>query len=282
MIRYQNRVAGEKEITSSSDEEGNNKEQGSSLEPITFHGMSALKSQWESGSINSAAKSENRVEEELAELRQKVKTSEPIKHAYERAVQEAKSLENISSKSEIVPDCSVKAVSIKEKFEKGKTEVEEDGIERLKKEREEEISRISVSETCTKEARNKFKQIEANMGKDQLQSNGHNNNGQIDDISISSNELQQRFKYFENLKENQSTHAKDEIDSNIDDIPKVDTTKKMLDKFKALEAGQTNGHIVNGVPKSPKRITPPRETANSVKQSYENEPSVERNPNIGM
>ena len=62
----------------------------------------------------------------------------------------------------------------------------------------------------------------------------------------------------------------------IDDIPKVDTTKKMLDKFKALEAGQANGEM-NGVAKSPKRITPPRE----IPKKYESEPVVERDPNIG-
>lgn len=241
--------------------------------------MSALKSQWESGSINANAKSENRVEEELAELRQKVKTSEPVKQAYERAVQEAKSVENLASKHDnIVSDCSVKAVSIKEKFEKGNvdSETEEDKVERSRKEREEEISRIAVSETCTKEARNKFKQIEANMGKEQ-QSNGAN--GQIED-SIGANDLQQRFKYFENLKDNQfaKDSPNDETDSKTDDIPKADTTKKMLDKFKALEAGQTNGQV-NVSPKSPKRITPPRET--SIKTS-ENEPLVERDPNIGL
>ena len=251
---------------------------------INFTGMSALKSQWESGSIQTNAKSEKeRVEEELAELRQKVKTAEPLKNAYERAVQEAKSVENLSSakSNNDIVDSSVKAVSIKEKFEKGKVESEtkEDRLERLRKDREEEIHRIAGSETCTKEARNKFKQIEANMDStEQPTSNG----GHIED-SISSNELQQRFKYFENLKDAKEGSG-DEADAapaaKVDDIPKVDTTKKMLDKFKALEAGQqSNGQVSSvPVPKSPIRITPPRETGKSL---YENEPVAERDPNIG-
>ena len=275
MQKYQSRVAGDKDSISSSDDE--DKPETPVEQKVAFSGMSALKSQWESGSINSNPKSENRLDEELAELRQKVKTSEPVKHAYERAVQEAKSVENLAAKNDnVVSDCSVKAVSIKEKFEKGKveSETEEDRIERLRKEREEELGRIVVSETCTKEARNKFKQIEANMGKEQ-QSNG--TNGQIEDISISSNEVQQRFKYFENLKDNQEKAKEnhDEIDSNVEDIPKADTTKKMLDKFKALEAGQINGQV-NGASKSPRRITPPRETV----KTYESEPLAERDPNI--
>lgn len=290
--RYQSRVAGDKDITTSSDEEDNPTESGKAEETdkpqkINFTGMSALKSQWESGSIKANAKSEkDRVGEELAELRSKVKTAEPLKNAYERAVQEAKSVENLASKNDgIVVDSSVKAVSIKEKFEKGKVELEteEDRIERLRKEREEEISRISQSETCTKEARNMFKQYENNLGKEQTANGGAAApNSQIED-SISSNELQQRFNFFEKKEFNQSANAKegsgDETDAKGDEIPKADTTKKMLDKFKALEAGQQSNGQVNGggAPKSPIRITPPRETA----KVFESEPAAERDPNIG-
>ena len=289
--RYQSRVSGDKDNASSSDDEDCKVESPVEKgEKVSFRGMSALKSQWESGTIRANSKSENSVEEELAELRQKGK---PLKQAYERAVQEAKSVENLSAKNisdTFVVDSSIKAGTIKERFEKG-PEIEEDRIERLRKEREEEIHRIAGSETCTKEARNKFRQIEANMGKDQPPnglSNGANGTS-VEDISISSNELQQRFKYFENLKDNQPNFAKeggDETDGSgmgkVDDIPKVDTTKKMLDKFKALEAngqanGQMNGAGVGNVPKSPIRITPPRET----KPVYENEPIAERDPNIG-
>ncbi|KAI2799105.1 LIM domain and actin-binding protein 1 [Blomia tropicalis] len=290
MQKYQSRVSGDKDNASSSDDEDCKVESPVEKgEKVSFRGMSALKSQWESGTIRANSKSENSVEEELAELRQKGK---PLKQAYERAVQEAKSVENLSAKNisdTFVVDSSIKAGTIKERFEKG-PEIEEDRIERLRKEREEEIHRIAGSETCTKEARNKFRQIEANMGKDQPPnglSNGANGTS-VEDISISSNELQQRFKYFENLKDNQPNFAKeggDETDGSgmgkVDDIPKVDTTKKMLDKFKALEAngqanGQMNGAGVGNVPKSPIRITPPRET----KPVYENEPIAERDPNI--
>ncbi|KAH9389044.1 LIM domain and actin-binding protein 1, partial [Tyrophagus putrescentiae] len=302
MQKYQSRVAGDKDTTSSDEEDNHSaksadeqhlqqQSEKQSSPKVSFSGMSALKTQWESGSINANNKSEKeRVEEELAELRQKVKTSEPLKQAYERAVQEAKSVENLAAKSHsdnlILEHSSVKAGSLKEKFEKGKVDAEQevvDRAERERKEREEEISRIAVSETCTKEARNKFKQIEANMGKDQVvPTNGGGGGGVHGEDTISSNELQQRIKNFENFKDNQSANAKegsDEIDANVDDIPKADTTKKMLDKFKALEAGQSgNGGPSNGAPKSPIRITPPRETA--AKSLYESEPAAERDPNI--
>lgn len=178
--RYQNRVAGDKDLNSSSDEEDVSSEANEvKEEKIAFSGMSALKSQWETGSINGNSKSDSRsVEDELAELRSKSKISEPLKQVYERAIQEAKSSENLSLKSDtFVVDSSVRAVSIKEKFENRSIDMEseEDRIERLRREREEEIIRIAESETCTKEARNRFKQIDANMGKDQVHSsNGFN------------------------------------------------------------------------------------------------------------
>lgn len=174
--RYQNRVAGEKDLCSSSDEE----EEGAAAttttdtqaeERIAFSGMSALKSQWETGTISNHRSDSRSVEDELTELRNKSKSSEPLKQLYERAIQEARSSENLSRPADtFVVDSAVRAGSIKEKFEKLSTgdESEEDRSERLKREREEEINRITESETCTKEARNRFKQIEANMGKDQV------------------------------------------------------------------------------------------------------------------
>lgn len=283
--RYQNRVAGDRSLNQSSDEEDNVSEtkelDGKAEEKVSFSGMSALKSQWETGSISANSKSDSRsVEDELAELRRLGKGSEPLKQVYERAIQEAKSSENLAQKGEpAVVDTTVKAVSIKEKFEKGKieTESEEERIDRLRKEREDEIAALKAaeSELAVKEARNKFKQIEANQGKESL-SNG--SNGPSEDVSINPDEMQERFKYFENLKSNQSTAVKENSKDEVDDIPKVDTTKKMLSKFKALEAGQVNGDANGGVAKSPRRITPPKETMRKV---YENEPLVERDPNIG-
>ncbi|XP_075677800.1 uncharacterized protein LOC113795052 isoform X4 [Dermatophagoides pteronyssinus] len=332
MKKYQSRVAGDNYVNSSSDEEdnqqqqqqqnndndhsnnetmNNNNDNDNLKEKMSFTGMSSLKSQWETGSItNRHDDNHQNVENELAELRrQKGKNSEPLTKIYERAIQEAKSQENLSAqqKSEQLLEmdvgcCSVRAGSIKEKFEKGavdSTETEEDRIERLRKEREAEIIQIANNDRALKEARNKFKQIELGQSMDNI-SNNNNTNGHIE--SIDSKQLQQRFNYFENRNDSSISNG-DHVDGDgekqsssqqqqqhssvkiVDDIPKVDTTKKMLSKFKALEAGQSvnnNGDqsttfsATNGSPKSPKRITPPRETL----KVYENEPLVERDPNI--
>ncbi|KAH7643163.1 protein-methionine sulfoxide oxidase mical3-like [Dermatophagoides farinae] len=277
-------------------------------EKMSFTGMSTLKSQWETGSIANKQGDNRSVENELAELRRvKGKNSEPLTKMYERAIQEAQSMENLSThKSEplLVDGCSMRAGSIKEKFEKGaveSTETEEDRMERLRKEREAEIIQIANNDRALKEARNKFKQIELGQQIDNGGNNNtDNNNGHIE--SIDSKQLQQRFNYFENRNDAdiidgtvgsngddgqpQQQHSSVKI---VDDIPKVDTTKKMLSKFKALEAGQITGSsngdqssssssslISNGSPKMFKCITPPRETM----KVYENEPMVEHNPNI--
>mgnify|MGYP006938802570 CR=1 FL=1 len=330
IIRYQSRVAGDNCVSSSSDDEDNNNQQQQNVndetmtlnnengdnnnnnlkEKMSFTGMSTLKSQWETGSIANKQGDNRSVENELAELRRvKGKNSEPLTKMYERAIQEAQSMENLSThKSEplLVDGCSMRAGSIKEKFEKGaveSTETEEDRMERLRKEREAEIIQIANNDRALKEARNKFKQIELGQQIDNGGNNNtDNNNGHIE--SIDSKQLQQRFNYFENRNDAdiidgtvgsngddgqpQQQHSSVKI---VDDIPKVDTTKKMLSKFKALEAGQITGSsngdqssssssslISNGSPKMFKCITPPRETM----KVYENEPMVEHNPNIGM
>lgn len=288
--RYQSRVAGDKSLHSSDDEEdtstnttpepssaGPTNNNNNNDEKVAFNGMSALKSQWESGQLSNTRSESDAVKSELAELRSKNKSAEPLKQVYERAVQEAKSSENLNRSDSIVTlDKPVKAVAIKEKFEKGtvETETEVDCSERARREREEEISRLSSSETITKEARNKFKQIEANMdNKETPVANGPQ--GKIDDVSINPDEMQQRFKYFENLKDSQT--VKEPVKDEAEDIPKGDTTKKMLSKFKALEAGQVEngGDKVDAAPRTPKRITPPKE----VGKVYESEPIAD--PNIG-
>jgi hypothetical protein len=247
-----------------------------------------------------------------------------MKQTYERACKES-SIETAPNRSDaVILDSSVKTVSIKEKFEKGNVdnETEEERIERLKKEREEEINIIAESETTSKEARNKFKQIDASVAKggplsptsqqplvNGLTKHKVSETGEVvksgesllDDVTIDSAQLQERFTYFENFKEApkepkrfQITPPRDvqEVVENnaelyrdpnvvrscdvIEDIPKVDTAKKMLDKFKALENQKDNQSI--GL-KPLKRITPPREcTADSEAKNHE--PSPERDPNI--
>ncbi len=289
-----------------------------------------MKSQWETGKINSNKEDhEEDTKEELAKLRQKLSLgrSESMKQTYERACKESSSETAANRSDAIILDSSVKTVSIKEKFEKGNidNETEEERIERLKKEREEEINIITESETTSKEARNKFKQIDASVAKggplsptsqhnvsplvNGLTKHKISETGEVvksgesilDDVTIDSAQLQERFTYFENFKEApkepkrfQITPPRDiqEVVENnaelhrdpnvirscdvIEDIPKVDTAKKMLDKFKALENQKDNQSIG---PKPLKRITPPREyTADSEANNHE--PSPERDPNI--
>lgn len=284
--RYQSRLAGDKSVNSSDDEEASSppstpldrvSSSSSSIaaetnnaDKVSFNGMSALKSQWESGQIVNARTESDSVKSELEELRQKHKSTEPLKQVYERAVQEAKSVDNLNNRSDSVVtlDNPVKAVAIKQIFENGslETESEEDRREQARREREEEISRLNNSETITKEARSIFKLIEANMGKETV--NGVAD--KLDDVSINPDQMQQRFKYFENLKDNQV--VKEAVKDEAEDIPKGDTTKKMLSKFKALEAGQDS---VDSGPQTPKRITPPREVA----KVYESQPIAD--PSIG-
>ncbi|CAG2108832.1 unnamed protein product [Medioppia subpectinata] len=123
-----------------------------------------------------------------------------------------------------------------------------------------------------------------------------------EDLSIDSAQLLERFSYFENLPkevpkepqrhqitpprdvtqvyentiaDNQNPNVIRSSDA-IEDIPKVDTTKKMLDKFKALES-QTDSQ--SNAPKPLKRITPPRDY-NGENEHKPRETSPERDPNI--
>ncbi|KAI7696169.1 hypothetical protein SSS_10333 [Sarcoptes scabiei] len=297
MQKYQNRVAGKNHSCSSSDDEENQLDQlddsnhhhrdhhndSSHRERVSFSGMSNLKNQWETGSFGAENKNDSRsmTENELAEIRRHGK---PLKQMYERAVQEAKSNENLSNKhpEAVLADGIVKTETLKAKFENGSLdETDEDRIVRLRKERETEINQIVHNDLALKEARQKFKQIEAKQNNESSSLQDHQcpTAAVAADVSIDAEQLQQRFNYFENHNGiNEEEQDRNTSKSVLNDLPKVDTTKKMLSKFKALESGNSNENSVNlnQGPKAPIRITPPRETA----KVYENEPVVERDPNI--
>lgn len=132
-----------------------------------------------------------------------------------------------------------------------------------------------------------------------------------EDVQIDTSEVKKRYKFFETYKEEITTRKRESIssqnddtdnvdgtvvgeprveilpDANIvhhndihDEIPKIETTSKMLNKFKQLE-NQMNmeNQVQQTGPKPLKRITPPREFTKDV---IENEPPVQRDPNIGM
>lgn len=109
--------------------------------------MSSLKSQWETGSV--AATKEERMEEkkeELNKLRQRIclGRSESMKAVYEKACQDTTIVKPERSEAVIDIGREVKAIRIKEKFEKGElvSEVEEENLEKFKKEKEEDLSAL--------------------------------------------------------------------------------------------------------------------------------------------
>lgn len=111
--------------------------------------------------------------------------------------------------------------------------------------------------------------VETNdMDKEQVMPNNtrrRGNSGSVDNKeTISLEEFQQRLKNFENFNDNQSAKIwRNEIDENINNIPKMDNTKKMLEKFKVFEANQS---VNNGAPESLNK----------------NKPVIEKNPKIGI
>lgn len=167
VFRYQSAVSGEKDQESPemSENEDCDVVKGSARREKVKFDISSLKSQWEQGSLG-GPKEDYKEEQrgELAALRQKMclGRSESMRQVYERACKENGDV--VRSES-IILDTPVKTNFIKEKFEKGSFESEEENIERLRRERDEELSLFQESETAAKEARNMFKQIDANVNK---------------------------------------------------------------------------------------------------------------------
>lgn len=109
--------------------------------------MSSLKSQWETGSV--AATKEERMEEkkeELNKLRQRIclGRSESMKAVYEKACQDTSKVKPERPEPVVDLGREVKAIRIKEKFEKGElvSEVEEENLEKVRKEKEEDLSAL--------------------------------------------------------------------------------------------------------------------------------------------
>ena len=323
---------GEREPNSSSDDELNEpKENEQQNEIMALSGqLSSLKSQWETGSVASSKEEAENAKEELENLRKNLNLgrSGSLKQVYERAIQESGN--TFKNTEAMVLDNSVKRNSIKDKFENkhNEPETDEQMMDKLKRERDEDLQ--ALTDSTAKEARNKFKQIDASATKSPTpyqnghsngQTNGYSNgyikknghtNGDVvksggpvaDDVTIDSAQLMERKSYFENLPKEAPKEAKrhqmtpprevnhiyeNNVEDNhspevvrcsdvVDDIPKVDTAKKMLNKFKALES-QTDKQ--SNSPKPLKRITPPRDLSENQKKDNK-EPTPERDPNIGL
>ncbi|XP_022240369.1 uncharacterized protein LOC106458450 [Limulus polyphemus] len=332
LAKYQSAVSGQEngEMSSSGEDEDDDSSvvRGSKKkEKVKFVEMSNLKSRWENGKVG---KHEGRGvdrREELSKLRQRIclGRSESMRAVYERACKEAEN--NIPSKTESINlGREVKAVSLKERFEKGdvENELELEKLEKARREKEDDLSVFSEAGTAA-EARTLFKQIDATTSNVSLSSNKSSyydrcgaretvsqssaSDGDAtkftdpvfrDDIEIDSLQVAQRFKFFENyknepterkefqitppreIKKDQSTEREIIQDPNVvrssdtaDEGLITDTTKKMLHKFKKLE----NQPDVQVKRKPVKRITPPREYT-AVNNENESSPEPERDPNI--
>ncbi|RWS05111.1 reticulocyte-binding protein 2-like isoform X4 [Dinothrombium tinctorium] len=347
--RYQSAVTGERKSSengydSSESELSDDDETDSNVvretkrrEKIAFSGLSSLKSQWESGSVPSEEVSkEEEKKEQLYRLRQRIclGRSASMRQVYENACHENNVTSNRSNSVHI--DSKIKAVSLKEKFEKGEIEnetEEEERLRKLKKEKEEDLSVVVEAETAAREAKNLFKKMDESS-KDcssivspthsQLNGFSRSNSVQKSDTSpievvkcsdpsekeqvvIETNQLQERFKFFECFKEPESQPKRFEmtpppepkrndeedetdnvmrpLDPNIirssdviEDLPKTDTAKKMLSKFKQMEENQGNTNDQQTGPKPLKRITPPREYTKD--DDEEKDDSPDRDPNV--
>ncbi|GIX67654.1 xin actin-binding repeat-containing protein 2 [Caerostris darwini] len=215
-------------------------------EKVVFSGMSSLKSQWETGSV--AATKEEKIEEkkeELNKLRQRIclGRSESMKAVYEKACQD-------TSKPTVVrPDPvdigrDVKATRLKEKFEKGElvSEVEEENLEKVRKEKEEDLS-VFTEPGIANDAKKLFKQIDATV-KTTVVTSKSPNKSPIHERQV--NNLHSPVKDADVIKCSEPTEK--------EEIP-VDTTD-VSQRFKFFEN-------YSDAPKERKRfqITPPREPA---------------------
>lgn len=343
---------------------------------IPFAGLSSLKSQWESGTVNGTEASndgeegksevvDGDVKEELYKLRQRIclGRSASMRQMYEKGgptLSVAAQPNGCTHRQEtaLVAN-SVKAGSIKDKFEKGQIENQEvDRLESLKKEKMADLKVVAIAETAAREAKQIFKKMDAS-----IKHNQHNKRDSLpptssprrsfvgggglarsfttsairpnkdpdltnvvrycdpvekDDVMIDTTQLQERYKFFEQYKEAPKEPKRFEMtpprdvapivkesepvqNGNpdivkcsyvTDDIPKTDTAKKMLGKFKQLESQASQEVVISNGPKPMKRITPPREfqpVNNNNNNLEENGKAVEelksvqgqRDPNIG-
>ncbi|GFR11418.1 xin actin-binding repeat-containing protein 2 [Trichonephila clavata] len=194
-------------------------------EKVVFSGMSSLKSQWETGSV--AATKEEKIEEkkeELNKLRQRIclGRSESMKAVYEKACQDTTKT-GASRPEPVDVGREVKATRLKEKFEKGElvSEVEEENLEKVRKEIEEDLS-VLTEPGIANDAKKLFKQIDATVktttvtsrspNKSPLHERQINLHSPVKDtdivkcseptekeqIPVDTTDLSQRFKFFEN------------------------------------------------------------------------------------
>ncbi|XP_029842946.3 uncharacterized protein LOC8031447 isoform X3 [Ixodes scapularis] len=302
-------------------------------EKVVYEGLSSLKNQWESGSVNNGREKSEETREELAKLRKKMclGRSESMRQVYQKAVEDANKVQAGRSELISVEGQEAKAISIKEKFETGVVaqETEAEKIERLNREKLEDLSVLSET-AVIHEAKNIFKQLDAEVAKQSsaptsLARSPSNRWSQpsptknapvspgevvrssdpVRDVEVETNELSERFKFFENYKVESKERKRFEMtpprevkepspefqvqrDPNVvraadapEEVIVTDTARRMRERFRELEESANREEVPQG-PKPLKRITPPREytTTTSRNQEHEDSPVVQRDPDI--
>ncbi|XP_023220748.1 protein-methionine sulfoxide oxidase mical3b-like [Centruroides sculpturatus] len=339
LAKYQSAIAGENEngdIQDSDSEDDEDRDpsvvrESRKREKVAFHDMDNLKSQWETGALGTREERKDEIKDEVNRIRQRLclGRSESMRQVYEKACQDSGRMGPRRSDT-INLGRDIKAGHIKEKFEKGDVEDKYlvlEKVEKIRKEREEDLSVFTEPGTATT-ARSLFKQIDANVqtlppirtnkspsverSRSRTFSTQSSVDGEVvkcsepaekEEIQVETTEVSERFKFFENFKEEKKERKRFQItppretkkeespeveiprDPNVvrsgsivDDIPMTDTAKRMLDKFKALENGEESAPKPSG-PKPLKRITPPREFTRQDKDK-DSSPEPERDPSI--
>ncbi|XP_045466991.1 uncharacterized protein LOC123675614 isoform X19 [Harmonia axyridis] len=306
---------------SSSDEEEENIPEGEDAElvrakrvqkekPFHFTGMSDVKNRFEHGESNSRDERREERKQEIQSIRNKLFMGKQgkMKEAYQEAVMKSESSVNL--KKEDIQVCDTK--TIKERFEKGEI------VQEAKDEKDEEELEIYESE-ISKKSRSLFLELDANASKAPqlttaapkleikkareayIQKSASQDTvkctEQIDDVTVQTADIQQRFKFFETYREPEKQRKQFRItppregqvkgstperelyhdpdivraDEVIEDsviAKETHTATKMLNKFRQMEENMSKEPVPQG-PKPLKRFTPPPEPSREDKSSEE-------------
>ncbi|XP_075527869.1 uncharacterized protein LOC142560010 isoform X6 [Dermacentor variabilis] len=334
--KYQSVAAGERNgdahsPAESEDEDPSVVRETRTKEKVVYEGLSSLKSQWESGAVNSHQERTEETKEELAKLRKKMclGRSESMRQVYQKAVEDANRIQAGRAEQISVEGQEARATSIKEKFEAGVVtqETEAEKIERLQREKQEELSVFNET-GIAHEAKNIFKQLDAEVARQsgapsaslarspsnrwsvtRPQENAVSpgdvvrSSDPVRDVEVATTEVSERFKFFENFKDDPNKQRKrfemtppresakepspefqPPRDPNVvraadpaEEVIVTDTARRMRERFRELEVNASREEPPQG-PKPLKRITPPREyTRDNV---HEPSPEVQRDPDI--
>ncbi|XP_054931418.1 uncharacterized protein [Dermacentor andersoni] len=334
--KYQSVAAGERNgdahsPAESEDEDASVVRETRTKEKVVYEGLSSLKSQWESGAVNSHQERTEETKEELAKLRKKMclGRSESMRQVYQKAVEDANRIQAGRAEQISVEGQEARATSIKEKFEAGVVtqETEAEKIERLQREKQEELSVFNET-GIAHEAKNIFKQLDAEVARQsgapsaslarspsnrwsvtRPQENAVSpgdvvrSSDPVRDVEVATTEVSERFKFFENFKDDPNKQRKrfemtppresakepspefqPPRDPNVvraadpaEEVIVTDTARRMRERFRELEVNASREEPPQG-PKPLKRITPPREyTRDNV---HEPSPEVQRDPDI--